>query len=1510
MALEIGGRADKVGNRYENFFLGKQLRRLVEGNIKSVEVEPLGKEGQGIEYIVVNNDDSRMYYQCKAANGAKPHWSIADLVNHKVFENAKEHILRSKKNEYYFISPLSYRNLDDLCERARTNHSAEDFIEYQVSNGELRQALSGAETALGLSRTNPTELRQLVYILSRCHFEQVTNTQDSMRDAESLVGWLFSGNAQNARVLLENYINDQGKYGIELSSGDIISFMQQMGYELRNYGKDESVWQRIQTINDDYWEVFSPINGALLPRASADLAIKQLTAGTSVVLHGKAGTGKSGCVELVSDYLRENNILFLRLKLDRYVPSNTSVQYGQDLGLPDSPVRCLQKIAGGSNCVLILDQLDTLRWTMTHSPTALAVCKELISEVEIANKYHNANISVMFVTRSFDYKCDARIRNLFVDDEKREGMWKEIEVDLLLESEVAEILGRRYASLSKKLQTLLRNPASLYVWMQLDKARQSQVITSANQLMHEWWCQTLERCDMKSIARFDVAQFTQDVAIQMSSRGVFSLPRKLLASSEQIIKALVSEGLFADNDSKVTFTHQTYLDYFVVNSHLDQVLTGRSVLDIIGGRNEQTPNLRYRLFVLFQELCEQDEELFIEQCEELLGSDNVRHYYKCTVFDAVAQQSNPSIALCSFTEKYWNTSAWHEYCRQVVYFGNFPMIKYLIEAGRLSCLSDEGMWLLRSINEKEPDFVVRTLQLYCFANSEVDTKVYSCLSYNVENDSDAMYQLRLELLRRNPIFLASHWTSFYRLFENNPVRAIDYMLLIIENSGAIAQKSVHFPDRKKLDVFAKENYRIIVDTVVARMCQITAGMASSADELCYDDRYTRWNAKDYNEGVLRKIVRIAKIACCELAEQSPEELLEKVVCEEYSESLVGNELILVALEKLPVVYADTVIGWITDAFPKHIFDYTGSKSDYLVVTKRILEKYTPHCSKDIVACLEQCVVKWSEDPKRMKKMLENRIKRSKQYPNYSAFWGHMQKELLPVMDQGRLSVKAREMLAVVNRNKWIRTQYYSYPISVGPSKNVISPISGYTDRINDKTWLRIIRTPPEKMKAHSGKETKSAYIEANHVFFAESLGVQARRQPERFAKLALRFPNNCFTGYVSAVLRAQQNEHQSVGIADVELTSQVIRKYSVIDNATIQGCVANVIESRPKEPWPEDILDIIQSIALMPVVRNHASDYSSDSEKSASSLYTAVLNVPQGMAIRAITSLIFENPEYFYKFRETISALALSTESLVLVALTDCAAACYNEDKKYALALFKSLIAKDELLLIAHNAWQLIARDYEKESAFYRERLLAAIKSEYVDLGKQAATMLCAVAIYYEDPEAQRVLLEQVFTDKQANRICAKAVDCFSNDNYREVSKKVILRMVQDHDSNFYALSSEFFRENVRIERDKDFLLQLVGMNSKSSVLVSILRYLCDTEENILDFAEVIYAVAKQAASLSDDGLTRIGMDEMVRCVAHLYDEGKDKPEFLPICLDAWDELFKNNLRDIQSLSTMLDDLN
>ena len=185
------------------------------------------------------------------------YWSVAALAQHHVFENAKAHIQRSENNEYHFISPLPYRELDELCDRARRNHSPDAFIDYQVTNDVQRALLRDIEKQLNLSCKIQAERSQLVYILSRCYFEQVNRTLSSIEDAENLTSAAFCGNAQAARILLENYVNDRGCFGKVLSPHDIASFMAQNGYPLRDYGRDANVLQQIQVVNSDYWDTLT-----------------------------------------------------------------------------------------------------------------------------------------------------------------------------------------------------------------------------------------------------------------------------------------------------------------------------------------------------------------------------------------------------------------------------------------------------------------------------------------------------------------------------------------------------------------------------------------------------------------------------------------------------------------------------------------------------------------------------------------------------------------------------------------------------------------------------------------------------------------------------------------------------------------------------------------------------------------------------------------------------------------------------------------------------------------------------------------------------------------------------------------------------------------------------------------------------------------------------------------------------------------------------------------------------
>ncbi len=1515
VALERGGRADKAGNQYENHFLGKQLLLLVQNRLKTVEVEPLGEAGNGVEFISVSEDDRVKYYQCKASNASGERWNFSDLERYDLFKTIKDKLSASEHAEFHFISPLSYNGLGDLCDRARTNHSVQDFLAYQLTNKTLRDAFQQCERKFGLSRTDEIQLNQLVNILSRCYFEQIPFCQETRENMELQISCLFSGEESNVRILLENFVNDERKYGIKLCANDIVVYLQGQGIRFKNYGRDGITASRIQEINHTCWRTYSPIHGSFIERKETQMVMDALNEGLSVVLHGKAGTGKSGCVELVSRSLEENHIPYLRIKLDEYIPQNNTIQYGRDLGLLDSPVRCLQSIAGQHPCVLILDQLDTLRWTSTHSPTALAVCKEMIKEMKTANDFYGCQMSILFVTRTFDYKNDHGLRQLFDESREESKAWKHIEVSLLTEQEAACVVGKNYASLSPKLKALLKNPASLWVWSRLEKPYQMHFITSANQLVYEWWKEILERSEKRGYSANEVSAFTQQLAQKMSSTSSFAVPAKMYSGYHPIISFLCSEGMIADSRRKIAFAHQTFLDYFIVCERLDQIVSGTSILEIIGGPDDQRPNLRYRFFVLLQELIDYDEEVFLKECHQILNADTVRFYYQCVVFDALAQQNSPGRKLCRFIWDYWKKDLWNAYVYQVVYSGSPAYVRSLKEMGYSQWLSEEGSVLLRSVSAKDPEFVVDVVTPYCFVNEKQDWDVLSCLCFDVSDDTEEMYQLRMKLLRAHPHFMTEHWMNFYHLFQKNTSRITDYLLFLLEYRNQVNTKNIHFPELKGRMPYIEETCADFVHLVVPELMKITAGMAEDYENNWFCEEYTQWEKSNYHGNVLRKILEMAKAALGNFAAQYPEEFAAFMFKEEYASSLIGNELILSAAKKLPVSYGEQILTWISEDFPKHIFNYTENSADFLADTKDLLRSYSPECSQSVYEQLEQRIIQWKEPVSRMVSILKDRMETNRgraYFPVYYAYWGFMQKELLPVMDASRRSEEGTQLLLTVNRNDWIRVPHYRRKYAIGMAKGVRSPIAGYSDRISDKTWLRIIRTPNEKMCDHNWKETPAAYIEATHVEFASSLGREAEKYPKRFANLSLQFPEDCAPMYISSVLRALCHDKDPEEPADLLLTSRVIRKFADRKEKTIQICIPSIVRKRSEEQWPEDILSMMEKMACQPFeepVKTYSSD-DCEKQETARTLYMEVYNSYQGEALRAIGSLLSNHLELHERFQKFISELSDSEVPFILAALTECIAPYFNSDPEFAGFCFRKILQKEHRILLANDGWDMLMEDFKNARTCYYEPLFAAARSEMGDLAEQAAGFLCALAIYCQDDVLYRALFDLSYSSEQAERICSQAVYSYQYDPYRDKSKEIILHMIKNYDIQANAVSPDFLKAHIVIERDKEFLMEVIHSASKGRPFYAIPTFLCDTEESILDFADIIHAFVKHSVLFYQNQYSRLGLDELIRCVAHLYDEGKDDEKIRRICLDAWDELYKNNLHGIRELSAILDDLN
>ena len=96
---------------------------------------------------------------------------------------------------------------------------------------------------------------------------------------------------------------------------------------------------------------------------------------------------------------------YLPVRLDRDRPKDSPREFGSGLGLPASPAACLAAAAAGRPAVLLLDQVDAIRWTAAHSGYAWETCESVISEA-----LSQRNLRVVVVCRTFDVEDNPQIR--------------------------------------------------------------------------------------------------------------------------------------------------------------------------------------------------------------------------------------------------------------------------------------------------------------------------------------------------------------------------------------------------------------------------------------------------------------------------------------------------------------------------------------------------------------------------------------------------------------------------------------------------------------------------------------------------------------------------------------------------------------------------------------------------------------------------------------------------------------------------------------------------------------------------------------------------------------------------------------------------------------------------------------------------------------------------------------------------------------------------------------------
>lgn len=148
-------------------------------------------------------------------------------------------------------------------------------------------------------------------------------------------------------------------------------------------------------------------------------------------------------------------------------------------------MHAIHYLSKNEKAVIILDQLDALRWTQANSSEALTVCMELIRQVKQLNYERKKKMIIVFACRTYDLENDNNIKQLFENKNLQKDEWKIVKVNTFSDDMVKLVIGDNYDSLTSKLKKVLKIPSNLYIWQHLDKKENYNSCSTTSHLIEK-----------------------------------------------------------------------------------------------------------------------------------------------------------------------------------------------------------------------------------------------------------------------------------------------------------------------------------------------------------------------------------------------------------------------------------------------------------------------------------------------------------------------------------------------------------------------------------------------------------------------------------------------------------------------------------------------------------------------------------------------------------------------------------------------------------------------------------------------------------------------------------------------------------------------------------------------------------------------------------------------------------------------------------------------------------------
>lgn len=1329
-----GGAADKAGNRYELKWVVRQFIKILTGEIAWIHLEPPGPMGDGVEFRLERADGRLEAHQAKRQNGMKGVWSVNDLARAGVLDAVRRHSVESE-GDFRFISTQAVKVLSELAERARDAESLRDFEDHFLtaeSAGDFDAFCAGigqVERDTGLAALR--------------HFRLEAQAESLLTDdISAFLSTLVDGNAETARDVL-------GAWALEnthrrLTAADIWAELAQRGFRPSNLANDIGLAASVMRCTDNYLRSqWSDIAGLTFPRMVAEAAVNQFAEGSkrTIFLVGSAGTGKTVVSGQIVAALRQRGWSVLALRMDRLDPTVRKEEIGRQLlGRTVSPAAALAAAAQGKDCLLTIEQLDAVSTVSGRSPESFHCVADIVREAR-----SHPNMRVLLVCRAFDLENDRRFREL-QNAEKQGcqtltvGPFSPDEVQCALKhlKVNAEILGERQLE-------LLRLPLHLALLAEICAESQGASLHFANPkgLFDAYW-QAKQTATVTLLSNPNNFQIILDALCQeMTRRQTLSVPRKSVSAWSHDVHKLVSEGLLVERSGRIAFFHEGFFDYVFARNFCE---SGERLLSFLSS-GDQDLFVRGPVRQILTYRRDQDFHAYMDDVDACINSSAIRFHLKKVLISVIGQARYPTWKEWEVLERCLNeeTPGFAESARSALW-SSAPWFRFLYEDGILTAWlegqSDNFVSFafnyIGHMAAQEPECAADLLKPLAGKSAETDLRIIGLLTWSEGTDANPALEALLFQILAKP---GRDWQFRRQAFSavggydgrRAPALAARALGLFL---GMLAETSeATFSDDGIRDVFSDYSLKEIADkapeelakVVVPSLLKLLERHAERegedppwADSLwCGGFRGLRyWGPETLLRFLAEALKRVA-----ELAPYDHQQLVGQLFTSPFE---TAHALALRALA-VPTAEAKTLtVDWLAASWRRYGIWY-GEHA--LWDACQLLEVLASLLTEADIGHLEPLILKhwekWEFSDWPCESDEERERRRCDWMKAHMEELGWCQHVLISALPMERLSGKGKRRRQELERK--FTGRKLEKPVS-SRGGAVVSPVKASAiEKMSNAQWLSALR----RYSSDREREWLPDKVIGGAEQLAQVLGERVEAAPERFARLALRFPADTNSHYFDAV---------AMGLSGAELPldllADVVRLLHDRPERPHGRWTARVIAGSRKQNLPEDVLEIVAWYALQD--DDPARDIWREESGSRTKMYGGDphfhgINTVRGAAALAIADLISAGRRYWDFFQPAIDALVADKTVSVRCCAAEICSQALRHDRQRAVALFLRLVDADDAILTVRPVEEFLyysgARDWPAMQPIL-QRMMASAEEKAREAGARQATL---VALSEED---------------------------------------------------------------------------------------------------------------------------------------------------------------------------------